>query len=53
MERLDAAAEHGCCAGQFLDLFNLEAGLVLEEVCGAAACDELEAEIGQTARELL
>ena len=53
MERLDAAAEHGCGPGQLLDLFDLESGLVLEEVRGAAARDELEAEIGQPARELL
>ena len=53
MQRLDAAAEHVCDPRQLLDSFDLEPHLVLEEVCGAAACHQLEAEIGQPARELL
>ena len=53
VERLDPPAEHRRCARQFLDSLDLEPHLVLEEVCGAPACHQLEAEVGQPARELL
>ncbi len=53
MEGLDPAAEHLCDTRQLLDPFDVEPDLVLQEVCGAAAGDQLEADLDQPARELL
>jgi hypothetical protein len=53
MESLDAAAEHLCDSRQLLDPFDLEPDVVLEKVRGAAACHQLEAEVGQPPGELL
>ena len=53
MERLHAAAEHLRDAGELFDAVHVEADLGLEEVGRPAARDEVEAELGQAARELL
>jgi hypothetical protein len=53
MESLDAAAKHLRDSRQLLDSFDLEPDLVLEEVSGAAACHQVEADVGQPTRELL
>src|SRR5204863_2771844 len=53
VKRLDAAAEHLRDSGQVFDTLDVESDLPLEEVRRAAACDELPAELGQPACELL
>ena len=53
MERLDAATEHLGDACQLFHSLDVETDLVLEKVRGPAARDELIAEVGQAARELL
>ena len=53
MESFDAAAKHLRDSRQLLDSFDLEPDLVLEEVSRAAACHQLEAEVGQPTGELL
>jgi hypothetical protein len=53
MQGLDAAAEQLRDAGQLVDVLDVEADVALEKLGCAAARDELEAELGQPARELL
>ena len=53
VKRLDAAAEHLRHSGQVFDTLDVESDLLFDEVRRAAACDELPAELGQPARELL
>jgi hypothetical protein len=53
VERLHAATEHLGHSGQLLDALDVEPDLGLEEVGGAAAGDQLAAELGEPARELL
>src|SRR5437867_3420422 len=53
MKRLDATAEHLGDAGELLNPLDVEPDLLLEEVGRPTARHELEAELGQTAGELL
>ena len=53
VQRLHASAEHLGYACELLDPLDVEADLGLEEIGGPAARDELEAELVETARELL
>src|SRR5262249_30618141 len=53
VQSLDAPTEHLCDAGQLFDAVDVEPNLLLEEVGRAAACDELPAELGETARKSL
>jgi hypothetical protein len=53
VQGLDAAAEQLPDAGQLVDVLDVEADVALEKRGRAAARDELEAELGQPAREVL
>ena len=53
VKRLDAPAEHLGDTGQLLDPLDVQADFVLEEVCGAAARDQLATQVGEPAREIL
>ena len=53
VEGLHAAAEHLCDTRELLDALDVEPDLVLEEVCRAAAGDQLEAGLDEPASKLL